>query len=143
MRLSHAALEKLLEPLKRCGRKSIKIKNESISEMCCFPVTVLYCYGIPEGEDVLNVKHGLLVQKRFIRCPSSLDNVKSVQMASCRTIQDTKSAKEVFMEFVEEFISMEVIKKNKICVKRKRARKLSNCSLSKVKLLSEDDAREL
>lgn len=105
MRKWQAALEKLSEALQVCGKISMKMKIGNASGSCCFSVVASYYHSIYKEEDVKSVEHGLLVRKPCISCLVSPDDVKEMQMASCPTIQYCKSARELFIECIADFIS--------------------------------------
>lgn len=125
-------LERLFEPLKVCGRISIEMKIGDGSELCCFSVNFSYCCDIPKEKDVSSVKHVFLVRKLYNRCFASLKEMGGLWMAKCPPIKDTKSAREVFRECMEEFIDTKDNNEKRINVNRKEEKELPSSSLLKV-----------
>lgn len=68
------------------------------------------------------MRHGLLVRKPCFRCLASLDDVKGLRMESFRTMPETNSAREVFKECMEGFISTDGHKEINVNQKRKERR---------------------
>lgn len=73
-------------------------------------------------KDVFSIQHGFLVRKPRTRCLSSLNNMSGLRGAGCRRVQDTKSARKVFREYIKEFIGTNVNKKKKTNVKWNKGR---------------------
>lgn len=110
MNFLHIALKKLFERLKRCGRISIKMKIKDGSGSCCFPVIVSRFCDISEGKRVLTVEHRLFLRKRCVFCLDCLEYLNGFQMTRRRTVQDTKSARKLFRNCMDQIISTESTK---------------------------------
>lgn len=80
MGVLHAALGKLLEPIKRFSVRNFPVSVKRDAAFRFFSVISSYFSDIMEGMRVSRVKHLVLVQRPCIRCRAPLDDVKVLQI---------------------------------------------------------------
>lgn len=73
--LVHEAMIKKLKPALGPASKTFHVNSEQAKGWRGFPVAVLYCFNIHDGEDMSCVKQATAVQKLSVRCKTSMKEI--------------------------------------------------------------------
>lgn len=74
----------MLEPVKGCGRRSLKVELKGHFEWPCFPVLISSSSHIPEGKNMPFLKHGMPDRRPCVWCMVMLENVRSLSTRGSR-----------------------------------------------------------